>query len=587
MKSFFKYLLATIVGVVISAIIVVVIFAIYIGSLVSSAEKEVVVKNNSILQLKFDKPIPERSSDNPFENFDFANFKTNPIIGLHDILKQIEKAKTDPNIKGIYLDLGSMPVGFAVTEELRNAILNFKTSKKFVIAYAEYYSKNTYYLATAADSIFINPAGAIPIYGMSSEVLFYKGLLDKLGIEAQIIRHGKFKSAVEPFMSDKMSGANKEQLSTLLNSVWGHITEEIAKSRKITTDSLNYWLDNMSITSPASALRCKLIDGIRYQDEVLTSLTRLSGAKSEKKLEFVSLSDYKKSIVKETSFSKNKIALIYAEGQIISGESDKDNIGSETLSKSIREARTDSSIKAIVLRINSPGGSALASDVMWRELTLAAKAKPLIVSMGSLAASGGYYIAAPADTIVAEPTTITGSIGVFGMLFNAKGFLNNKLGITSEVVSTNKHSSIGSPFRPLAPEEKNMIQAEIESIYDTFISHVAEGRNLTKTKVDSIGQGRVWSALDAQKLGLVDLIGGIDTAINIAVKKAKLKDFRIVELPKKEDGLANFLEGFSSHVKYSLIDKELGENAQFYYDAKKLQNLQGIQMLMPYELNLY
>jgi protease IV len=587
MKSFFKYMFATIVGVFISALLIFLVFFIVISSIISSTEKEIVIKPKSILHLTLDKPIPERSSDDPFKNFDFQSMRPSTTVGLRDIINNIKAAKSDSNIKGIYLDLSIIPTGFGPLEEIRNAILDFRKSGKKVISYADYYTHGSYYLATAADSIFINPMGAISFVGLSSEIMFYKGALDKLDIEAQVIRHGKFKSAIEPYITDKMSPENRVQITTLLNSVWGHLLKGISERRKISIDSLNFFADNMTVSNAKAALKNKFVDGIRYKDEILRSLVKLSGVASEKKLELVTINTYNKAPKNTTGLEKNKIALIYAEGEIVMGEGDDESIGSENLSKAVRDARLDSSIKAVVLRINSPGGSALASDIIWRELVLSAKVKPLIVSMGSLAASGGYYIAAPADTILAEPTTITGSIGVFGILFNAKGFLNKKLGITTDIAQTNKHGNLGTPLRPLSPEEKNVIQMEIENIYDTFISHVSEGRNISKASVDSIGQGRVWSAMDAKRLGLVDIIGGIDQAIEIAAKKAKIKDYRITILPKREDALTSLLSSFSTQMHTKIIQNELGENASYYYTAKSIMNQQGVLMRMPYIISVY
>jgi protease-4 len=586
MKSFFKYVLATITGIIISTLLIILLFVIIISAVVSSTEKEVTIKSGSILHLTLNKPIPERTPDNPFEDFDFQNMKPSGIIGLKDIIKNIKDAKDDSNIKGIYLDLCIIPSGFATIEEIRNAILDFKKSKKFVVAFADYYTQGSYYLATASDSIFLNPVGDISFIGLSSEIMFIKGALDKLGIEPQIIRHGKFKSAVEPLINDKMSAENREQLSTLLNSLWGHILKGISTTRKISIDSLNILADNLTIANAKSALDNHFIDGLRYKDEILSSLTKLSNASSEKDLELVTIATYNKAPKTKKAFSKNKIALLFAEGDIVMGDGDKGSIGSETLSKAVREARMDTGIKAIVLRINSPGGSALASDIIWRELTLAVKVKPLIVSMGSLAASGGYYIAAPADTIIAEPTTITGSIGVFGVIPNAQEFLNKKLGITTDIAKTNKHSKI-SISRPLSPDEKFVIQAEIENIYDIFISHVADGRNMNKAKVDSIGQGRVWSASDALRLGLIDAIGGINNAIDIAAKMAKLTEYRVVELPKQEDAFTALLSEFSSQISEKMIVKEFGENASLYYTAKSLTERQGILMRLPYTISIY
>jgi len=586
MKSFLKYTLATIVGVLLSSLLLFFIFLAVVGTLISSGEKEVTIKPKSILRLQFDRPIPDRSSDNPFANFDFKTFRPTTSIGMKDIIDDIQKAKTDPNIKGIYLDLGIIITGWGAIEEIRNALLNFKESKKFIICYADCYTKGTYYLATAADSIFLCPQGEIAFLGMHSEIMFYKGTFEKLGLEPEIIRHGKFKSAVEPYTNDKMSNENREQINLLLSAYWNHILDGISKQRHVDVADLNRMAEELTISNAKSALGHKLIDGIRYKDEVLARLTKLSGAVSTKKLEFVTLAKYNKT-PKSKTVSPNKIALIYASGEINMGAGDEESIGAEGLSKTVREAREDTSVKAIVLRINSPGGSSLASDIIWRELDLAAKAKPLIVSMGSVAASGGYYIATPADTIVADPTTITGSIGVYGMLFNAQNFFKNKLGITTDVTKTNKHSDLGTIFRSITPDERSFLQTEVENVYEAFISRVANGRKISKTKVDSIGQGRVWSAQDALKLGLVNIIGGLDKAIEIAAKKTHLKNYQLVELPKTESRISAFLSEFSSKMRTDMIKSELGNEQAIYFSIKKILYQQGLQIRMSFEISIY
>ncbi len=586
MKSFLKYTLATIVGVLISSLILFLIFLAIIGGIIASSGKEVTVKSNSILHIKLDKPIPERTSDNPFANFNFKNFKLTTTLGLKDIVDNIQKAKTDPNIKGIYLDLSMMLTGWGTIEEIRNALLDFKTSKKFIVSYADYYTKGAYYLASVADSIFLNPQGEIVFNGMRSEVMFYKGTFDKLGVEAEVIRHGKFKSAVEPYISDHMSDENRQQLNTLLSAFWNHLLEGVSKQRHIQVKSLDKMAEDLTIRNGKSAFDNKLIDGLRYKDQILERLAKLSGVASSKKLELIEIGQYNKT-VKPKKDDENKVALIYASGEINMGQSDEENIGAESLSKTIRAAREDSSIKVIVLRINSPGGSSLASDIIWRELDLARKVKPLIVSMGSVAASGGYYIATPADTIVADPTTITGSIGVFGILFNAQSFFKNKLGITTDVAQTNKHANLGTIFRPLTTEEKGFIQEEVENIYDVFLTRVAEGRKLSKAKVDSIGQGRVWGAQDALRLGLVNTIGGLDKAIEIAARKVHLKTYQIVELPKQESPFESLLSDFSSKIRANIIKSELGDEQAIYLNIKKIMDQNGIQTRMPFNIDIY
>jgi len=588
MKSFFKYFFAIILGAIVSVILLFFILLGIISVAVSSSEKEVTIKENSILKLEFNRPIPDRTSQNPLENFDFTSLKPNVTVGLNDILKDISYAKTDPDIKGIYLDLSMAPTGFGTIEEIRNALLDFKKSKKFIISYADYYTQGAYYIATAADSIFLNPVGEVAFLGLRAEVMFYKGAFEKLDIEPVIIRHGKFKSAVEPYITDKMSPENREQITSLINGLWGHVMDGISAQRKISKTELMRLADGLLVRNAKSAFDYKLIDGLRYKDEILHRLTKLSGVASEKKLAFVTLNQYNKAPKTSKDFPKDKIAVIYASGEINMGEGSNESIGCDGLSKTIREARSDTSIKAIVLRINSPGGSSLASEVIWREVSLAAKAKPLVVSMGSVAASGGYYIATPADTIVAEPTTITGSIGVFGMTFNVKNFMNKKLGITTDVAQTNKHADLGSIYRPLTAEEKEVVQAEVENIYDIFTTRVSDGRKMRKTAVDSIGQGRVWSAIDAHRIGLVDVIGGVDAAIKIAARKIKAKTYRIVELPKQEENaLTSLLNDMSTKVKSNIIKSELGNEYTIYNNLKEILQRQGINARMPFELNLY
>ena len=592
MKSFFKYLLATILGVFIASFLIFIIFIGIIGVIISSSEKEVTIKPNSILSIDLSKQIPDRSSLNPLDNFDFVNFKVNPLLGLNDILKCIKQAKTDPNIKGIYFNPGIIQTGFGSLEEIHNALLDFKTSKKFIISYANIYTHGSYYLASVADSIFLNPQGDLMFIGLRSEIVFYKGLFEKLGIEPEVIRHGKFKSFVEQYTNDRMSDANRFQITELISSLWNHMIEGISDERHISVKDLNRLADGLVVRNAKTAFDNKLVDGLRYKDQVINCLTKLSGVSSEKKLEFVTLAKYNKAFKSKYDFQVNKIALIYASGEIIMGNGDESHIGSENLSQAISQARKDSTVKAIVLRVNSPGGISLASDIIWRELYLAKKTKPLIISMGSVAASGGYYISVPADTIVADATTITGSIGVFAIIFNAKTFFNNKLGITDDIVKSNKHSDLGSlergfNFRALTGEEKGILQVEVENTYNTFLTRVSEGRKMSIAAVDSVGQGHVWSALDAKKIGLVDVIGGLDTAFAIAAKKAHLKNYRIEELPKVEDKITEIFNGFSSKIRQNLIKSTFGNNRGIYYDIDKLIQNQGIQNRIPYDIDIY
>jgi len=559
-------------------------------SAASFSKKEVVVvPKNSILHLKFDKEVADRSSNNPFESIDFLSMKSSDTPGLNEILESLKKAKDDENIKGIYLDLGTVPSGIATVEEIRNALIEFKKSGKFIICYGEVFTQKAYYLASVADKIYLNPEGIIDFKGLNGEVMFYKGLLEKLDVDVQIIRHGKFKSAVEPFIYDKMSEPNKEQTLKYLTSIWDHLLDGISTYRKISKDDLNAIADSFSIKKAADAITYKLADKLMYKDELLAELRTKLGLGDNDKISMLSLSKYvdAPNKNKKASTSKNKIAVIYALGSIESGKGDDKTIGSEKISEAIRKARLDSTVKAIVLRVNSPGGSALASDVIWREVLLAKKVKPVVASMGDVAASGGYYISCAATKIVADPTTITGSIGVFGMVPNLKGLFNNKLGITVDNVKTNNYADFGTTYRPLTESEKDIYQVDVENIYTTFITHVAEGRGMTTDQVDSIGQGRVWSGADALKIGLIDEFGGLDKAIEIAAKLAKIEDYKIQSLPAQKEPFEQILESLQGGSDETFLKAQLGETYEYYKYIQGIKNMKGVQARMPYSIYVY
>lgn len=560
-----------------------------VGAIVSSADKkEVKIEPNSILYVDLKQEIVDRGSEDPFKGFDFASFQPNSPIGLNQILKAIANAKEDSNIKGILLELDAVNAGAATTEEIRNALIDFKSSGKFIYAYSDTYSQKAYYLASVADSVFLNPEGMIEWLGLRSEVMFFKKTLEKLGVEPQILRHGKFKSAVEPFMLDKMSPENREQTLTYVSSIWNQWVKGISETRGISADKLNSLANNMEIFNAKKALVNKLVDGLIYKDELIATLKTKLGIEEKKDISSIELKKYFKAPeVAKRKFSKNKIAVIYASGEIGMGEGDDDNIGSEGLSRTIRKARRDSSIKAIVFRINSPGGSALASEVIWREVDLAAKVKPVIVSMGDVAASGGYYIAAPATTIMANPTTITGSIGVFGLFFNLQKALDNKLGITVDVVKTNDHADFFSVFRPMTAEEKAVGQMFIEQTYQTFIGHVSAGRGIPVEQVDAIGQGRVWSGVNAKDIKLVDEFGGLTDAIKLAAEKAGLENYRLVELPKQKKLFEQLMEDMSAEAKAWMLKDELGLSFKAYNRIKSMLNNQGVQARIPYDIEVY
>ena len=592
MKQFFKFMFASMLAMLVTFFITMIIFFAVIGTLISSAtsssEKIVKIKDNSVLHLKFDYPIKDRTSNNPFENIDFSTFETHENLGLDLILKNIAKAKDDDKIKGIYLDLTSMNTGMASIEEIRNALKDFKKSGKWIVSYSEVYTQSTYYLASLSDKIYLNPAGLVEMRGLSTQLIFFKNALEKLEVEMQIIRHGKFKSAVEPYMLEKMSDSNREQMELILNTAWGSMLKDLSESRKITIEELNAIADDIKIQTAKDALAHKFVDKLVFKDEFLDELKKRVGAESYDDINYISLSKYNNSTPeKEENVSKNQIAVIYASGDIISGKSNDGSMGSETISEAIREARLDENVKAIVLRVNSPGGSALASDVMWREVVLAKKVKPVVVSMGDVAASGGYYIACAANKIVANEKTITGSIGVFGVIPNVQGMFNNKLGITFDFAKTNKHADIMTMFRPLTAEEKDIIQIGVENIYDDFITKVGEGRGMTKEQVDSIGQGRVWTGLDAKKIGLVDEIGGIDEAIAIAKDLAKLDDYNLVDYPKLKDPFEQFMLSLTEGAETKILKTYLGENYKYYQKVQSMTTQSGYMTRMPYEIDFH
>ncbi len=594
MKQFFKFMFASMIGMLISFFIAFILFFVLIGALISSASgdstKTAKVEDNSVLQIKLENTIQDRTSDNPFENFNFETFEAEENIGLDHILKNIEKAKNDNRIKGIYLDLTSLDAGMATVEEIRNALNDFKKSKKWIISYSEIYTQKTYYLASVSDKIFLNPAGIVELRGLATQLMFFKNMLEKLEIDVQIIRHGKFKSAVEPFMLDKMSDSNREQMQKLLNTVWGNWLNQVATSRNLKIDEINTLADSLKIQDANDSKKYNFVDEVIYKDQLLSELRKRLAIGENDEINFIGLGKYSNAKLPDSEKkekSENKIAIIYASGNIVSGKSTKDDMGSETISEAIRIARLDKNVKAIVLRVNSPGGSALASDVMWREVVLAKKAKPVVVSMGDVAASGGYYISCAADKIVADETTITGSIGVFGVIPNMQGFFNNKLGITFDDVKTNAHGDIMTVFRPLTAEEKDIIQIGVEKIYDDFITKVAEGRKMTKEQVDSIGQGRVWAGNDAKEIGLVDEIGGLNKAIDIAKGLAKLTAYEIEEYPIRPDPFEQLMKDLSGDVEARMIKNKLGENYKYYQKMQTITNQTGVMARMPFEVEIH
>jgi protease-4 len=581
MKQFFKFVFASMLGVFLTISFFLIIFIAVIGALVSSTESSVEIKENTILHVNLNYPIIERSSSNPLEDVNIGPIQGQKVLGLNDILKSIRHAKEDNKIKGIYLDVSYVITGMATLEEIRAELLNFKKSGKFIIAYSEVYTQGAYYLASTANKVYLNPQGYLELKGFSSQSTFFKGALDKLDVEPQIIKVGTYKSAVEPFILDRMSEPNKAQMTSLLGSLFDNYTKKVSLSRKISQDSLYAIANRLDSRSPEASLKLKLIDGLKYKDEVLDELKKKTNTDLKKNLNTVSINDYAASISNPSTVS-DRIAVVYAFGDIIDGQGDENNIGSDRISRALRKARLDEKIKAVVLRVNSPGGSALASDVIWREVSLIKKEKPIIVSMGDYAASGGYYIACAADSIFAEPNTITGSIGVFAIIPNMKGFFNNKLGVTFDGVKTSEFADLASISRPLTQAEQTILQQEVNKTYGTFMQKVADGRKLSVAFVDSIGQGRVWTGEQALKLGLVDRTGHIKSA----AKKANLTEYKIVNYPEQKSGLMSLLDKSGNNVKAYFVKQELGESYVYYKKLKEIINLKGIQAKMPYDFTI-
>lgn len=587
MKQFFKMMFASMLGYFLLQVIILFIMIGFVASIVAVSSKEtVIVSKNSILHMKFDFPISERSPNGPSFNTDIFGGGGKNAVGLFDILESIRKAKEDKNIKGILLEPEELSASMATIAEIREALLDFKKSGKFIYSYGEVYTQKGYYLASVSDKVFLNATGVIELKGVSAEIMFMKGLFDKLDVQMQVIRHGKFKSAVEPYIMQKMSPENKVQIRMLIDNAWNTIATAIAESRKISVEELNKIADNLLIRNPVDAIDYKLADSLVYKDQLLAILKKQIGIEQDKDISSVTIQKYVKAEGKEEIESKDKIAIIFAAGEIRRGEGSDEIIGSDRISKAIREAREDKKVKAIVLRVNSPGGDALASDIIWREVVLAREKKPVIVSMGDVAASGGYYIACGASKIIASPSTITGSIGVFGVIPNLQKLYNNKLGISFDTVLTHRNANLMSVNRPMSSYEQMVITQEIERIYGTFISRVAEGRKMSLATVDSIGQGRVWSGTDAKKIGLIDDFGGIDKAIAEAAKMAKLSKYKLRYYPDQENALEELFKEIFGNTKTNALQKELGQEYELYKTLKETTNWKGIQARLPFMLTI-
>ena len=587
-RKFWRVVLGSMVGFVLASIIVSILSILMFLGMIASFEKmgsstaSTNVKDNSVLLLDLSANIEERAVEMPF---DFGDYKRQSL-GLDNILSAIKSAAGDPKIKGIYLKSKSVGGGPATVKAIRDALQEFKKSGKFIYAYNDIYTQNGYYMATVADKILLNPTGGMDLKGYAFQVMFYKNLIDKLDVDVQIFRHGQFKSAVEPYFLDKMSEANREQLSTLANSLWDVFLQDVSKARKLSVDQLNVIADSLLCSSPKEALNLKLVDKLAYSDEAEKMIKSKLNLGEDDKINYVSLSNYAKSISKKNNNSQ-KVAVFYAFGEISDGKGNSENgIYSDTFMKEFRKAYKDKDVKAIVLRVNSPGGSALASENIWYEIELAKKAgKKIVVSMGDYAASGGYYISCNSDYIIAEPNTITGSIGVFGMMPSVQNLLKNKVGITLDQVGTNKHSDYGTIYRPLDDLESQRMQASIEEIYSTFTKRVADGRHLDIAYVDSIGQGRVWAGSDALRLGLVDELGNLDKAVEKAAKLAGLDQYDVCTYPKQKDWFS-LIFSMKDNAEDAAIRQRMG---QFYYIFEGVQHVlesEGIQARMPMTITI-
>lgn len=579
--NFLKNVLSTLLALILFSIAAVLIGITIVGSL--TAEEPVVVKENSILHLKLTKPITEMEMENPFEGL----FPISPeTLGLIQIKEAVAEAADDDNIKGIYLEAPWIIAGIATIEELRQTLIEFKESGKFVIAYGEMYSEGSYYLASVADKIYLHPEGDLEWNGLAANLTFFRGMLDKLKIAPQIFRVGEYKSAIEAYSRKDMSPENRMQMELLLTNLNDLMIKNISDSRKIPLEEAQKISNQMLVRNPQNATDLKVVDELFYEDQVFDELKSLVGLEKEEALELINYHSYRKSYSSYSS-SKNEVAVIAALGEILPGKGDVNTIGGATFAKEIRKARLSSNIKAIVLRINSPGGSFLTSDVLWREITLAAKTKPVIASLSDVAASGGYYLAMACDTIVAQPNTITGSIGIYSVIFDASGFLNDKLGITTDEVSTGEVSVLYTIDRPLNEQQKQIIQKETDRGYQTFISKAAKGRDMTEDAIKTVASGRVWSGKQAVSNGLVDLIGGLDKAIRVATEKAKIaNDYKIKYYPKQKPFLERLISDLEGDTKVKIMKDELGDLYPYLLEFQKAKRIRGLQTRLPFDLQI-
>ena len=585
MKDFIKFTFASVLGVVLAGIIFTILGIVTMVGMVASSDTETVVKENSIFVLDLEGTLSERVQDNPFQTL---MSEENQAYGLDDILASIQKAKDNEDIKGIYLQTAFLETSFASLEEIRHALLDFKESGKFIVAYADQYTQDMYYLASVADKIIVNPQGSISWHGLASQPIFFKDLLKKVGVEMQIFKVGTYKSAVEPFIATEMSDANREQVTAFLSSIWGRLLEDVSASRNIPVETLNKFANEMMDLQPAETyLANGLADTLLYKDGVLDYLKEISGREADESLRTLSLEDMK-NVKRNTPLDKsgNIIAVYYAFGGIDDSTSPEEGINSEKVIKDLRKLREDETIKAVVLRVNSPGGSAYGSEQIWREVVLLKEKKPVIVSMGDYAASGGYYISCAADYIVADPTTLTGSIGIFGMFPNMEELLTDKLGLHFDMVKTNKFADMGTLARPFNSDERAAMQNYINNGYKLFVKRCADGRGMSVGAIEKIAEGRVWTGATAKELGLVDELGGLDKAIEIAAQKAEVEAYSLLTYPSKESFFSSLMnEGKNNYIKEQLMET-LGESYSSIKFIQNVKDMDRIQARMPFDLRI-
>ena len=587
MKDFLKFTLATVTGIIISSVVLFFISILVVFSMVSSSESETQVRKNSVMMLDLNGTLTERSQENPLDFLMKEDYKT---YGLDDILSSIRKAKENEDIKGIYIQATSLGAGFASLEEIRNALKDFKESGKFIVAYGDTYTQNLYYLSSVADKVLLNPQGMLEWRGLAATPMFFKDLLEKIGVEMQIFKVGTYKSAVEPFISTEMSPANREQVNVYLSSIWGQITSSVAESRNLSVEALNKEADRMLMFYPAEeSVKNGLVDTLIYKNDVRDYLKNMVGIDKDDNMPVLGIQDMinvKKNVPRDKS--GNVIAVYYAYGEIDGGSSAStdEGINSEKVIKDLRKLKDDENVKAVVLRVNSPGGSAYGSEQIWYAVNQLKKEKPVIVSMGDYAASGGYYIACNADTIVAEPTTLTGSIGIFGMMPNAKG-LTEKLGVNFDVVKTNPYADFGNLTRPMTDGEKGLMQMYVNKGYELFLTRCSDGRGISMEELDKIAQGRVWTGSTAKELGLVDELGGLDKALEIAIAKAGVDAYTVMNYPKKEGFLESLMNtNPGNYIKARMLNGKMNDVYRQFSIIENFDKIDRIQARVPFELNI-